>query len=146
MFGCQNGTAGTHLHFEMIAPQQAVLLQVKNDKTVSYGGGVNAVEGKTTWQGEMNAKQQSTYTTLIENTGWFITPPKNDENAGTGHYKIRVRSTTISEAFTLPLSDNKATLLYDFLLQVASERFLPHLDTLPKPQMDVIIDRKLKTK
>ena len=130
----------------MSAPQQAVLLIVQENVTVSYGGGIDAVEGKTSWHGEMDPQQQKKYTALLQNTAWETTAPVSNINSGTGHYAIELRTKTLSTKFTLALDNESATSLYQFLEGVAQERLKKHLRTLPRPDMDVIIDRKLKNK
>ncbi len=140
-FGCQQ-FSGSQLRLELSAPQQAVLFVVKNDKTVLYGGGINAVEGKTSWQGEMDAKQQQEYESLLRLAGWLHVTPESDKNMGTGQYKIRVRTENIDVKFKLALNNKEATSLYNFLLRVADSRLNQHLRGLPKPDVDVIIDRK----
>jgi chitodextrinase len=139
--GCQQSFQGNYLQLEMIAPQQAVLYIVKNDTTVAYGGGITAVKGKTSWEGEMNTTQRLQYETLLEETRWTTQVPVSDTSFGSGHYKIRVRSKDVDNKFTLSLRDTKATTLYNFLQEVASSRLDKHLRSLPKPNVDVIIDR-----
>ena len=144
--GCQQPFYGKQLRLEMSAPQQAVLFRVENDKTVSYGGGLDAVEGKTSWHGEMNAQQQVKYIELFAATHWVTNPPSIKKIEGTGHYNIRIRDDHVDNVFTLPLNDENATLIYDFLLKVARVRFEPHLKKLPRANMDVIINRNKKQK
>ena len=142
--GCQQPYRGTLLQLEMVAPQQAVLIKVENEKTVSYGGGINAVEGKTTWSGELGEEQQKKYMSLVDDTTWATASQRNDDSVGSGHYKIRIRTNNyVTKKFTLSLTDKKATSLYEFLMKVADSRFEKHIESLPKPNMDVIIDRKL---
>ncbi|MDP7005262.1 MAG: hypothetical protein QF718_03530 [Phycisphaerales bacterium] len=143
-FGCETTFVGNQLRLEMSAPQQAVLLIVDNNKTVSYGGGLNAVEGKTTWQGDLDGNQQQEFEQLINTSGWLLNPPKTDDNKGTGHYKIRIRRDEIDNKFTVPLTNNNATSIYSFLMNITRVQFEPYLEKLPKPNMDVLIERKLK--
>ena len=131
----------------MIAPMQAVLLIVQEGKTVSYGGGLDAVGEKTSWHGEMDSEQQKKYQTLLRDTRWQTVVPASDNNRGTGQYDVELRISTLSAKFKLALDNKSATSLYQFLLQdVAQERLDKHLRSLPRPDMDVIIDRKLKNK
>jgi len=111
-----------------------------------YGGGLNAVEGKTSWQGEMDASQQQEYVSLLRVAGWLRAAPVSDKNIGTGQYNVQVRTKSIDEKFKLALDNKDATSLYDFLMRVAEARFEQHIRGLPKPTVDVIIDRKSKNK
>jgi hypothetical protein len=125
----------------MNAPQQAVLFIVTNDKTIQYGGGITAVEGKTTWQGLFDREQRLQYQTLLGETKWATAKPVSDTSIGSGQYKVRIRNKDVDNTFTLSLSDTNATSLYNFLQNVASARLDKHIQSLPKPNADVIIDR-----
>ncbi len=144
--GCQKTFTGNQLRLELSAPQQAVLFIVDEDKRVSYAGGLNAVEGKTTWQGDMDDNQQREYEKIINMSRWLLNPPVDDENKGTGHYKIRIRSDEIDNKFTVPLTDNTATSVYNFLMNISRVQFEPYLEKLPRPKMDVIIDNEKNKK
>jgi hypothetical protein len=145
--GCQQSYQGDFLQIKMIAPQQAVLLIVQKGKTVSYGGGLDAVGEKTSWQGEMDAEQQEKYQTLLHDTRWQTVVPASDNNRGTGYYDVELLTSTLDTKFKLALDNKSATSLYHFLLQdVSQERLEKHLRSLPRPDIDVIIDRKLKNK
>jgi hypothetical protein len=125
----------------MNAPQQAVLFVIKNDTTVLYGGGIPAVQGKTTWQGTFNKEQQIQYETLLKETHWAMKQPVRSANFEMGYYKIRFRSQEVDQTFNLPLRDISATTIYNFLQDVALVRLEKHIQALPKPNADVIIDR-----
>lgn len=141
LWGCQHSFQGNYLQVELIAPQQAVLFRVKNNTTVSYGGGITAVQGKTSWEAEMNPTQRVQYESLLEETRWALQPPESTANFEIGYYKIRMRNDDVDNKFTLSRSDAHATTLYKFLQEVASSRLDRHLRSLPKPTADVIIDR-----
>jgi hypothetical protein len=126
---------------EMSAPQQAVLFIVDNENTVAYGGGITAIEGKTSWKGEMNEQQKEKYKSLLNATGWLARTPASDESTGTGHYNINIRTSDTNVKFRVPLTDRKATEFYDFFMSVADSRLEEHLRKLPKPNVDVISDR-----
>ena len=144
LVGCANTHNGSSLKLEMIAPQQAVLLTVLDNETLSYAGGLNAVNGVNTWQGEMNSSQRARYESLLVATRWTKNIPAKSANLGSGKYKIRIQEEGANVVFTLPLTDVNATNLYDFLQEVATTRLESHLKTLPKPNADVIIDRNKK--
>jgi len=128
----------------MIAPQQAILYRVINNTTVSYGGGITAAQGKTSWEGEMSPAQRSQFESLLKETRWVTQPPASVTSFGSGYYKIRVRSNDVDEKFTLSLRDTNAEKLSKFLENVASVRLEKHIQALPKPNVDVIIDRKVQ--
>jgi len=136
--------SGTQLRMEMSAPQQAVLFIVDNENTVAYGGGISVVEGKTSWKGEMDAGQKEKYKSLLNATNWLTRTPASDESTGTGHYSINIRTSETDLKFKLSLTNKKATEFYDFLMSVADVRLETHLRKLPKPNVDIIVDRTSK--
>ena len=137
--GCQQTSLqGTHLRLEMSAPQQDVLFLV-DDTKVSYGGGLNAVENKTTWHGSMTAKQHSTFTDLVSKWG---TIGKSAISKGVGKYKIRLQEDSLDRTFELPLTDTTATKVYGLLMKVADARFKTTLDALPKPSVDAMLQNR----
>jgi len=139
--GCTNSYKKNYLKLEMIAPQQAVLLTVKNDATLFYAGGINAIKGKNTWQGEMNLKQQIRYESLLNATRWKTDAPMSNTNIGSGQYRIKIQDAGVANTFTISLTDENATELYDFLQEVAISRLDKYLRSLPQPNADVIINR-----
>ena len=99
MLGCQQQSVqGTHFRLEMNAQQQVVLFVVRNNE-VSYGGGLNAIENKTTWDGSMNSKQRALFDKYISTLdishgfiqegvgkysiciGWFVSGRTKEINA-----------------------------------------------------------------
>ena len=144
LVGCANTYNGSSLKLEMIAPQQAVLLTVVDNETISYAGGLNAIHGVNTWQGKLNVRQRARYESLLIATSWTTNIPAKSANLGSGKYKIRIQEAGVDVALTLPLTDVNATNLYDFLQEVATTRLERHLKTLPKPNADVIINRNMK--
>ena len=81
-FGCQQtAVTGTHLRLEMTAPYQAVLFLV-DDEGVSYGGGLSAIENKTTWHGAMTGEQQSTFDVLISESNWLTMESREPQATG----------------------------------------------------------------
>ena len=138
--GCQQTIVqGTRLRLEMIAPQQAVLFLVHDDE-VSYGGGLNAVENKTTWHGSMTATQYIKFTALI--TKWRLEKTNKFEGKGIGKFKIRLRERLEDNSFQRLLTDTTASDMYDLLMTVADKRFDKILDALPKPSVDAMLQNR----
>ena len=141
-FGCQQtAVTGTHLRLEMTAPHQAVLFLV-DDEGVSYGGGLSAIENKTTWHGAMTGEQQSTFDVLISESNWLTMESREPAGDGIGSYRIHIRSGTIDNKLVLPLEDIAATSVYDLLQQVADIRLQAALDALPKPSVDAMLQNR----
>jgi hypothetical protein len=138
-FGCQQVVQGTHLRFEMNAPQQAVLFIVHDDE-VSYGGGLHAIDNTTSWQGSMTTEQRTEFDSLI--VKWSQRNVNSSTGEGAGKYKIRLQEGTDDETFELPLTDTTATEVYDLLMRVADSRFKATLDALPKPSVDAMLQNR----
>ncbi len=138
MLGCQQQSVqGTHFRLEMNAQQQVVLFVVRNNE-VSYGGGLNAIENKTTWDGSMNSKQRALfdkYISTLDISHGFI-------QEGVGKYSICIQRGFEENKIVLPLTDSNATNVYDLLLEVAEARFDETLDTLPKPSVDAMLQNR----
>lgn len=139
-FGChQKAVQGTHLRLEMSAPQQAVLFIVHDEK-VSYGGGLSAVENKTTWHGTMSPAQQDEFNAFVGK--WRIGQQNKSIGEGVGKYNIRLREGSTDKSFELQRSDITATKVYNLLMTVADVRFNETLDALRKPSVDAMLQNR----
>ena len=141
VLGCsQQAVSGTHLKMRMFASQQAVLLVVDGRGRVSYGGGYDALQDKTTWHGKITNDQQLQFDEIIASSDWLeSTVRRSNQTQG---YEIRIKQGTIDYSFLLPLTDQSATSMFGFLQSIALARLESTLNALPKPSMDTIIDRK----
>jgi hypothetical protein len=141
VLGCsQQSVSGTHLKMRMFASQQAVLLVVDGRGRISYGGGYDALQDKTTWQGKITIDQQLQFDEIIASSNWLESSvSRSNQNQG---YEIRIKKGMIDNSFLLPLADKSATSMFDFLQSIALARLESTLNALPKPSMDTIIDRK----
>lgn len=144
VLGCsQQAVRGTHLKIKMLTPQKAVLLLVDGDGRISYGGGFDAIQEKTSWQGKITSDQQLQFDELIASSGWL--EPDSTRSQQSQGYDIRIQQGTIDNSFLLPLSDKSATTMFELLQTIALARLEPTLNALPKPSMDTIIDRKVNS-
>jgi hypothetical protein len=141
VLGCsQQEVRGTHLKMRMFASQQAVLLVVDGKSRISYGGGYDALQDKTTWQGKITNNQQLHFDEFIATSDWLEADVERPNQ--TQGYEIRIQQGKIDNSFLLPLTDQSATSMFDFLQSIALARLESTLNALPKPSMDTIIDRK----
>ncbi len=144
MSGCiQHAVRGTNLKMRMFASQQAVLLVVDGKSRISYGGGYDALQDTTTWRGNMTNDQQAQFDEIIASSDWLDSDASRTNQ--TQGYEIRIKTGTVDNTFLLPLSDQSATSMFDFLQSIALARLQPTLNALPKPSMDTIIDRKVNS-
>lgn len=142
VFGCSQQTVrGTHLKMRMFAPQQAVLLIVDGNGAIAFGGGHDALQDTTSWQGHMTSPQLMQFNELIASCDWLQADVQRANHIQ--GFEIRIKQGTVDNKFLLPLSDQAAVSMYDLLQSIAIARLEPTLNALPKPSMDTIIDRKV---
>ena len=146
IIGCQPAMTsnGEYLRMEMSGPQQAVLLIVETNGVIHFGGGQDAMEGKTTWTGQMTSGQQVALYDLVAQSDWLATTKGSSVLKTPAHFSVRIRKGMIDNQFDLPMSDPMGTSVYDLLQTITLARLDPYLNALPKPNMDMIIDRKTK--
>lgn len=140
LVSCKATVQGTRLRIEMNAPQQAVLLIVNDKGVISYGGGLNAIENKTTWQGTMTPEQHAEFTSLLST--WNLGNTKESVGEGVGKYTVRLQEGSKDDLVELPLTDTTATHVYALLMDVADKRFNETLDALPKPSVDAMLQNR----
>ena len=138
LVGC-NKTSRPLLQLEMYGDDQTALYIVAPNGTIEFGGGIDALAGKTTWQGELTNAQLSKLNELLRTEQLHSV-----SETLTKRYEITVLQMDEIHRYVLPLSDSSAAELYFFLEEATLERIQVYLDALPKPSMDVITDRKVK--
>tara|TARA_B100000959_G_C14410187_1_gene390057 strand:- start:15 stop:494 length:480 start_codon:yes stop_codon:yes gene_type:complete len=144
VIGCsQQAVRGTNLKMRMFASQQAVLMVVDGKGRISYGGGYDALQDKTTWHGKITNDQQLQFDEIITSSDWLKSDVSRSNH--TQGYEIRIKKGAVDNTFLLPLTDQSATSMFDFLQSIALARLESTLNALPKPSMDTIIDRKVNS-
>ncbi len=138
LVGCTK-TNRPFVQLEMYGKTQSALYVVEQDGTVQFGGGIDAIAGRTTWTGRLNSAQYSRLKVLLQ-TEQLQSSPTTEE----GCFKIELQLNDSTQEYVLPLTDVAATELYYFLEESTMERIQTHLNALPKPSMDVISDRQVK--
>ena len=127
------------LQLEMYNDTQSTLYVVGQNGTIEYGGGLNALAGNTTWTGTLTSAQLSKLHTLLQSEKL-----QSEKRKLTNRYVIGIQDGDMFRHVVLPLTDSSATELYYFLEESTLQRIQSHLDSLPKPSMDVITERKIK--
>jgi len=118
---------------------QTALYIVEQNGTIAFGGGMDAITGRTTWKGTLTSAQLSNLQTLLRNE-----QPKATSKRLSNRYIIVSTQGDAIQRVVVPLSDSSATELYYFLEESTLDRIQSHLNSLPKPSMNVISDRKMK--
>ncbi len=136
--GC-NKTTRPILQLERFGENQTALYVVEGDGTIEFGGGIDALSGKTTWEGQLTDAQLSKLQELIatENLQTEIVIDSK-------RFEIVICNTEDVHRYVVPISNPSASELYFFLEESTMQRIQAQLDALPKPTMDVISDRKVK--
>ena len=138
LVGCSKTTRPL-LQLDMYAENQSALYIVDQDGTIHFGGGLDALSGKTTWTGELNSQQLLTLRNLLQDDVL-----QDTENRLTHCFVIQVQEGKLLEKYVTPLTDASAIELYYFLEESTLSRVRSYLDSLPKPSMDVITDRQIQ--
>ena len=136
--GC-NKSSRPLLQLEMYADTQSALYVVQQNGTIEYGGGINALAGNTTWTGTLTSAQLSKLHTMLLSEKLL-----GEKRKLMNRYVIGIQNGEVFQHVVLPLTDSSATELYYFLEESTLQRVQSHLDSLPKPSMDVITERKIK--
>ena len=127
------------LQLEMYNDTQTALYVVQKNGTIQFGGGMDALAGKTTWNGSLTSLQLSNLQALLSTKEMQSANKKLVKR-----YVIEVQQGDSVQKFVVPITDSSATELYYFLEESTLQRIQSHLDSLPKPSMDVITERKIK--
>ncbi len=138
LVGCTK-TEKPMLKLEMYGNHQSVLYVVEQTGAIEFGGGIDAIAGKTTWDGMLTQEQLSELQTLLREEKF-----NSVKNRLKQRYEIAIELDDSYVEYMVPLTDSTAVELYYFLEESTLSRIQKHLDALPKPSMDVISDRKLE--
>lgn len=138
LVGC-NKSSRPLLQLEMYDDTQSALYVVQQNGTIEFGGGLNALSGNTTWTGTLTSAQLSKLHMLL-----LSEKLSSGKQKLTNRYVIGIQNGDVFQHVILPLTDSSATELYYFLEESTLQRVQSHLDSLPKPNMDVITERKIK--
>lgn len=127
------------LELTMYGDNQSALYVVQQNGDIAFGGGLHALHGTTTWKGELTPQQLEKLRALLEENT-FSTSNKN----ATYRFQIASQLEDTYTKVTAALTNQHATELYYFLEESTLSRVQAQLNALPKPSMDVIVDREIK--
>ena len=127
------------LQLEMYSDTQTALYVVGQNGTIEFGGGIDALVGRTTWEGVLTSVQLAKLQELLSSEQMQSVKKKL-----ANRYVIEMQQGGSFQMFVMPLTDSVATELYYFLEESTLQRIQRYLDSLPKPSMDVITERQMK--
>ena len=132
-------THGLSLHLR--GEDQRAVYEVDTEGNVIFRGGRDAILDHTTWAGTLTAIQCETWVDLVQWTEWLSAPPKSSSGEEPA-FDIDVADASTARSFTVPKDDERATVMYDFLQKVASQRFDNNPETNPVPSIETLIKRR----
>jgi hypothetical protein len=127
------------LQLTMFGDNQSALYVVQQNGDIAFGGGMHAIQGKTSWKGALTPQQLEKLQVLLE-----ATPLQATDKKLTYSFQIKSQVGDVASKATVALSNVHATELYFFLEESTLSRVQSQLNALPKPSMDVIADREMK--
>ena len=109
------------------------LFRVRPDDTIAYGGGRDAIQGRTTWSGPLTAEEAAELRTLLDDRGWFSPVPALTDAAADVAYRVSLAGPGGTARFSLD-GESEAVVPVRGLLETAAARRLdPVLVRLPRP-------------
>lgn len=126
-------TGGVRLEVESrdTESQLMALYVVSPNGTLDWGGGRNAMQGTTTWQGTLTAEQIAALRTLLEEDGWFDGRPKGSGTPRSKVGRVMLRSDRGNRRYELRGECPAFDRLVALLESAARGRHEAHLNTLP---------------
>ena len=104
LVGCTK-TKQPLLQLEMYSDTQTALYVVQQNGKIEFGGGTNALAGKTTWKGSLTSRQLSKLQNLLRDKQIQSVKEKL-----TNRYVIEVKQGDEFQKFVIPLTDSSATV------------------------------------
>lgn len=109
------------------------LYRVESDGTLSFGGGFDALRDRTTWTAAMTTEQIAALQALLEEHGWFASPPAGASFDSDVVHKVTFASPRASWRARVRGGGPHLDPILDFLREAALSRHDDLLDSLPQP-------------
>jgi len=119
------------------------LYRVDSDGMISFGGGFDALQDRTTWAAAMTPEQIDTLQALLEEHEWFEGPPlgsdspgldaEGDRQAAEPVHKIRFDSLAGGWRATIHGRASHLDPIVEFLREIAQARHDELLNSFPQP-------------
>ncbi|MHC4107659.1 MAG: hypothetical protein ACYSTY_06190, partial [Planctomycetota bacterium] len=108
--------------------------RVEADGSLSFGGGLDAVQHKTSWTGQMTEAEIDGLLALLERDGWFRGEPADGDEPSNRVYEITVRGPEGPQRYRLRGESAAGGELNDLLDRIARRRFDSFLERFPRPE------------
>ena len=127
-------TGGVHVRILLQKPEGvAELLLVDRQGRLYWGGGFEALNGDTSWWGDMTDEEIATLLEMLEaRSFWSPKPTSSGEPEGKRYSVSLRRQGTRGIRFQVEGDTDAVTPVQEFLAQISLRRLEPFLDTLPQ--------------
>ncbi len=131
----ESPTGGVSLRMTVVSePNRTALYRIEVDGSLSFGGGLDAVQRKTSWTGQMTEAEIDELLALLERDGWFRGEPADGDGPNGRVYEVAVCGPEGRQRYTLRGESTAAGELDDLLGRIARRRFDSFLERFPTAQ------------
>ncbi len=133
----ESATGGVELSlYVRDASGAEMLYDVKRDGTLSFGGGMDARLGNTTWTGMMTEEEIRQLHELLSQREWFKAKLRSTDEPEGVLYRVSINAPQSRRRFTLKGEHESVKPVRELLEKVALRRLEGDLERLPKPSLE----------
>ncbi len=125
------GGVGLTLWYAQVPTRQYQYFVLEPNGTLSYAGGLPALNRKIEWTGPLTPEEGKQVRTLIDNAGWLTAENPARTQADTPLAEFRLQSEGRSRSFEIRGPDESVQSLVHTLQKAADRRFERFLQRLP---------------
>lgn len=114
-------------------PDSTALYRVTKDATLSFGGGSDAMQGKTDWSTDLTDEQRTKIMAMIDEFGWLRREPTSSPTNAENVYHVSVRRGSTRTECVVQGDNPQVVEMAVFLDQICRKRFDDYIDRLPQP-------------
>lgn len=111
------------------------LYRVNHDDTLSFGGGMDARLGSTTWTGPMTPDETEHLRNLLIQREWFREKPGSTGEPKEMRYRITLNAPESRKSFTVKGQIPQLQPIRELFERIALRRLDEYLERLPKPSL-----------
>ncbi len=127
-------TGGVSLRMAVVGePNRTALYRVEADGSLSFGGGLDAIQHKTSWTGQMTEAEIDELLALLDRDGWFHGEPADGDEPSGRVYEVTVHGPQGRQRYKLRGESAAGGELNDLLDRIARRRFDSFLERFSRP-------------